>query len=96
MNAPLSKAQMAFLRGKAHSLGPLLSLGKQGLNPGFVETLGREIAKHELLKVRVGKHVDVDAQELAASVQATLVQQVGRMVVLYRPAAEPVLELPPQ
>lgn len=94
MSAPLTKAQISFLRSKAHALAPLLSLGKQGLTPGFVATLQRELAKHELIKLRTGKHVEVTAAEVAAAVQATVVQQVGRMIVLYRAAAEPSLELP--
>ncbi|MEZ6186011.1 MAG: YhbY family RNA-binding protein [Planctomycetota bacterium] len=94
MNGPLTKAQLSFLRSKAHGLGPLLSLGKQGLTPGFVETAKRELAKHELLKIKVGKHVDVDARALAEAAGAQLVQTVGRMIVVYRPAEEPILELP--
>jgi RNA-binding protein len=90
----LTKKQLSWLRSQAHPLAPLLQLGKQGANEGFLKQLEEGLERQELVKIRVGKLVDVDMQALAAQVNAVLVQKVGRMAVFFRRAQEPKLELP--
>ncbi|MGE0713584.1 MAG: YhbY family RNA-binding protein [Planctomycetota bacterium] len=90
----LTKKQLVFLRAAAHPLEPRLSLGKQGVSDGFRAQLEGALEREELIKIRLGRHVDADLAALAAEVRAELVQHVGRMVVLYRPFPAPKLVLP--
>jgi RNA-binding protein len=90
----LSSKQLAFLRSKAQRLEPAVKVGKDGVDDGFRRELGIALDRHELVKVRCGKQVVVDAAALATDVGAALVAKLGHVVVLYRPAAEPKLRLP--
>lgn len=90
----LTKQQLSWLRSQAHGLAPLLQIGKAGVSDAFVEQLEEALERQELVKVRVGKLVEIDGPAVAERVRATLVQKVGRMLVFFRRAAEPKLELP--
>lgn len=90
----LSTKQVSFLRSRAHSLEPQVKLGKQGDSDGLRRELDRALAEHELVKVRVGKFVEVDVSAIATELGAALVQKLGHTAVLYRPATEPKLDLP--
>jgi RNA-binding protein len=91
----LSPKQRAFLKSKAHDMEPKLQIGKNGLTDAFLKELEAALARDELVKVRVGKHVDEGlAGEAAGKVKAAFVAQVGRTAVFYRAAKEPTIELP--
>lgn len=90
----LSTKQVSFLRSKAHTLEPQLKLGKHGESETFKKELELALARHELVKVRMGKLVEVDVDALATAMGAAVVQQLGNVTVLYRPAEPPKLELP--
>lgn len=90
----LTNKQRAFLRSRAHSLEPRLKLGKAGAGDGFRKELEEALSREELVKVRLGRYVSVDLDELAETLGAVLVGQVGRNAVFFRPAAEPKLILP--
>ncbi len=90
----LSTKQVSFLRSRAHALEPQVKLGKQGDSEGLRKELDRALAQHELVKVRMGKFVELDVQAIAGELGAALVQKLGHTAVLYRPAPEPKLDLP--
>ncbi len=89
----LTPGQVKFLRARAHPLEPGLKLGKRGLD-AVAGQLDALLGKDELVKIRIGKHVEVDVEAVAKQLGAALVQHLGRTVVLYRAAKEPVLRLP--
>lgn len=90
----LTQKQLSFLRSKAHPLEPRVGLGKQGPTEGVRRELDQKLATHELVKVRLGRTIEVDLGALATELGAALVQHVGRTATFYRPAAEPKLRLP--
>lgn len=90
----LTTKQVSFLRSRAHGLEPQVKLGKQGGTDGLRKELDLALARHELVKVRMGKLVEVDTEALANELRAAIVQKLGHVVVMYRPAAEPKLALP--
>ena len=90
----LTTKQVSFLRSRAHKLDAQVKLGKAGDTDGLRRELALALERYELVKVRMGKHVEVDAAALAGELGAAIVQKLGHVVVLYRPAKEPKLELP--
>src|SRR5690606_20232055 len=96
----LTSKQRAHLRGLAHSLKPLLHVGKEGVTVPAIRALRDAFNNRELVTARVlesapGETRDV-APTLAAEVEgATVVQVVGRTVTLYRPDPDaPEIKLP--
>jgi RNA-binding protein len=84
--------QIAYLRQQAHSLKPVVMLGKQGLNQQVLAKIGQELDAHELIKVKFLEYRD-QKRELAATIAAeadcTLVAIIGNIAILYRPHPDP-------
>ncbi len=91
--------QKRYLRGLAHSLKPLLQIGKSGLSEPFLKELEASLDRHELLKVKVLEEAPEDKKSCAAQLDGwqgiAVVQSMGKTLTLYRPHPdEPVIQLP--
>lgn len=84
----LTSKQRAALRGEAHHLSALVHIGHEGITPAIRQSLDDALRTKELVKIQVNKTADIDlkksAGEIAASVQAEVVQVIGRTITLYR------------
>ena len=85
------------LRGIAHHLNPVVTVGDSGLSDDVVRETERALGDHELIKARLNIF-DRDerkstGQTLAERTGATVVQIIGKVWVLYRsnPDADPKL-----
>lgn len=99
MNSTLNGKQKRHLRGLAHHLNPVVTIGKSGVTSGLIEQLNLSLEDHELIKVKLLESCPQDktecAQQVQSQTQASLVQSIGRVLVLYRARKEkPVIELP--
>lgn len=94
----LSNTQKRFLKGIAHGLNPVILIGANGLTEGLMKELEKSLAHHELLKIKIASAEREDRKEIVETiVKAThsqLVQSIGKVVVIYRQAKEPQLQLP--
>ncbi|MBT8421839.1 MAG: ribosome assembly RNA-binding protein YhbY [Gammaproteobacteria bacterium] len=85
----LTERQKKHLRGLAHSLKPVISLGDKGVTDSFLQELNSTLEHHELIKVKV-KTGDRDSRdtiidELTQQLSAALISRVGNVATLYRP-----------
>lgn len=80
--------ERADLRAEAHHLDPLVHVGAQGATAGVRETIDDALRTHELVKIAIGRHPDLEpravAGDLARSLGAEVIQVIGRKVTLYR------------
>ena len=96
---PLSTKQRQYLKGLAHSLSPVVRVGKGRLTPAIVAETRRSLEAHELIKVRIESD-DADerremAERLAAETESELAGTVGKVGILYRaPEEKPRIKLP--
>lgn len=96
----LSSKQRAHLRALAHSLKPLLHIGKEGVNDATVAAARDAFRTRELMKVRILENAPAEpadaARGLAGQLEgAHVVQVIGRTAVLYRPDPDrPTIKLP--
>jgi RNA-binding protein len=84
----LTGKERAELRAEAHHLNPTVRVGVQGLTPALIQSLDDALRTHELVKVALGRNVDVSAKEaageLAEQTGSEVVQVIGRTASLYR------------
>ncbi len=93
----LPPARRSELRADAHVLKPVVLIGESGLTPAVLREIDCHLVAHTLIKVRIfaeDRQVRLAmSQEICERLQAALVQQIGKMIVLYR-YGETVLENP--
>lgn len=84
----LTPRQRAHLKGLAHHLNPVVHIGKDGLSDAVKTQINDALDHHELIKVKLGDNAPLDRDAtmtaLPAAVGADLVQNLGRLFVLYR------------
>lgn len=94
----LTPAQRQHLKGLAHGLQPVVMIGSHGLTPAVLKEVERSLAAHELIKVKAASDEVVTRRawmdEICATTGAAPVQQIGKMLVIYRAAEKPVIPLP--
>ena len=77
----LRSKERAELRAEAHHLTALVHVGQHGLTEAIITSLDDALRTHELVKVQLGKQVDLPAREAAAqlakAVRADVVQVIG-------------------
>jgi len=93
----ITDKQKRFLRAKAHHLKPVVMVGNAGLSEGVLKEVEIALSHHELIKVRISADRD-ERQTMASAIcknaNADLIQIIGGIVILYRPAKKPLIQLP--
>lgn len=98
----LSNDEKKHLRSIGHGLKPVLiisenSLNEDGLNEGLLKELERALNDHELIKVKLAiperDDRKVVADEVLRVTGATLVQTIGKMLLILRHAPKPNAKL---
>ena len=94
----LSKKQIQFLKGEAHSLKPVVQLGGNGFTEGVLAEILNALEIHELIKVKIPAE---DREELQPYVEAIVreskaekVQLIGKTLVLFKQSEKQKIELP--
>ena len=88
MALTLTARERSHLKARAHALEPSVQVGHGGLTDGVATEIDRALKARELIKVRILADRD-DREEIAEAISArtasAIVQQVGKVVVLWRP-----------
>jgi RNA-binding protein len=94
----LTPAQRQYLKGLAHGLQPVAMIGSNGLTPAVLKEIERGLAAHELIKIKAASDEAATRrawlEEICSATGAQAVQQIGKVLVVYRAAAKPVIALP--
>jgi putative YhbY family RNA-binding protein len=97
MPSSISSSRRSDLRAQAHKLDPVVIIGDKGLTDEVIAEIDRSLKAHELIKVRAATD-DRAARaawmkEICARVSAAEVQQIGKVLVIYRenPEKKPAL-----
>lgn len=94
----LSPAQRKFLKSLAHDLKPIVMIGSSGLTDAVLREAARGLDAHELIKIRVlnDDRAERESHMLAIceALGAAPVQHIGKLLLVYRPAEPPRIQLP--
>jgi len=94
----LPPAQRQFLKGLAHSRQPVAMIGNQGLTAAVLKEIERGLDAHELIKIKAASDKPDTRrawlEEICTATGAAPVQQIGKILVIYRPIGKPVIVLP--
>lgn len=95
----LTSKQRAYLKGLASTMDIVIHIGKGSVTPEVVSAIEEAVNKRELVKVGVLKNCADDpraiAEVVAERTKSTVVQVIGKKIVLYKPKKDkPVIMLP--
>ena len=95
----ITTQQKKYLRGIAHNLKPVITVGDKGLTPGLLTELKTSLEHHELIKIKVRcadrKQRDSAILELAAASGAEVIGRIGNIASLYKARKDrPKITLP--
>lgn len=76
-----------------HKLNPIVTIASNGLSPNVIAELNRALDDHELIKVKLAIAEREDRKELVGELiqlpNVELIQEIGKVVLLYRPNKKP-------
>jgi RNA-binding protein len=85
---PLSEETKRELRGRGHSLKPVVSIGNAGLSKAVQREIDLSLEHHELMKVKLGagdretRKALID--DICSRCGAELIQAIGHIALIYR------------
>ena len=89
----ISQTERKHFKAIAHHLKPIVTVAGNGLSDGVVKELARALDDHELIKIRIAAGDRDERREMiesaCAATNSTLVQAIGNIAVLYKPADKP-------
>jgi RNA-binding protein len=88
----LTGKQRKYLRGIAHSLNPVVQIGKNGLTGSVLKQIDDALNTHELIKLKFIDFID-EKKEIAARIERDLKCEncgsIGHVFVFFRQNKEP-------
>jgi RNA-binding protein len=83
----LTSDQKRALKKKAHSLDPLIQVGKNGVTDGVIANIDKALSDHTLIKVKYINHKP-EKRELTETITSrtgsALIDLIGNTAILYR------------
>lgn len=90
--AGLNSTEKHALRALAHDLEPVVQVGVKGVTASVVKQVDAALETHELIKVKLGRHLPENAPQpadaLAVATHSEVIQQIGKVIVLFRKRKE--------
>ncbi|HGC9812639.1 TPA: ribosome assembly RNA-binding protein YhbY [Streptococcus agalactiae] len=87
----LTSKQRAFLKSEAHSMKPIIQIGKNGLNDQIKTSVRNALDTRELIKVTLLQNTDEDIHDVAEVLEDEIgcdtVLKIGRILILYKESA---------
>ena len=86
-----------YLRAQAHSIDPIVMVGKEGVSESVIFALDQALLHHELVKVKFQAKKDHTKDlsiELADKTKSELIATIGFIAIFYRVSEEHLIEIP--
>ncbi|MBQ4649090.1 MAG: ribosome assembly RNA-binding protein YhbY [Firmicutes bacterium] len=95
----ITSKQRSYLRSLAHSIDPVVYIGKAGVTENVIKEIDQALEARELVKVKIQEGCELAAKDVANEIlpglEAEFVQAIGRKFTLYRESKEnKQIELP--
>ncbi|MDA3938774.1 MAG: YhbY family RNA-binding protein [Spirochaetia bacterium] len=87
----ISSRQRNILRKEAHTLKPVVMIGKNGVTPELIAAVDAALTDHELIKIKFQDFKEdrrALTGSLSDSVKAIVISVIGNIAILYRELEE--------
>lgn len=91
---PLNSRQKKYLRGLAHSLKPVVLVGKKGGAPSLMNAVEDALETHELIKIKFVEDREKRTKneilsQICAGTGCEVAGHIGHTGILFRPCKDP-------
>ncbi len=88
----ITTSKRRALTARAHTIHPIVMIGKSGLSAGVIGELDRGLSSHELIKIKVqiddhGAREDI-FEKICQQLNAVPIKHIGKILIIYRPKPE--------
>ena len=94
----LTGKQKSYLKGLAHTMQPIIQVGKNGVNDALIKTVYDALEARELVKVSILQNCFEEpkaiAAEIAEVINAEVIQVIGKTIVFYKESSKKKQQLP--
>ena len=84
----LTEKMKRELRGRGHTLKPVVSMGNAGLSKAVLREIELSLEHHELMKIKIGgadrEQRKIIIENICDTFKAELVQAIGHIALIYR------------
>ncbi len=92
VNRMLTGKQKSYLKGLAHTMQPIIQVGKNGVNDPLIKTVYDALEARELIKVSILQNCFEEpkaiAAEIASDIDAEIIQVIGKTIVFYKESSK--------
>ncbi len=92
VNRMLTGKQKSYLKGLAHTMQPIIQVGKNGVNDPLIKTVYDALEARELIKVSILQNCFEEpkaiAAEIASVIDAEIIQVIGKTIVFYKESSK--------
>jgi RNA-binding protein len=86
--------QRKYLRGLAHGVKPVVSIGQKGITDALIQSVDEALQRHELIKLKFVDFKEKDQKTALANViqekaGCEIVGMIGHMGIFYRAHKDP-------
>jgi len=94
MTTPLKGYQRKYLRGLAHNIQPIVSIGQKGVTESVLSELDSTLLTHELIKVKFLTHKEKSdkiklSDFISKSTNCEMVGMIGHIGIFFRSHPDP-------
>jgi RNA-binding protein len=94
----LTATQRQYLKALAHPKQPVVMIGDKGLTGPVIKEIERALSAHGLIKIKAASDErdvrEAWLQEICTRLAAAPIQQIGKILVIYRPSETAGIALP--
>ena len=90
----LAGYQKRFLRGLAHGIDPVVTIGQKGVSPTVIRAVAEALNRHELIKVKFIEHKEKQQKlaltnHIARQTGSAVAGMLGHTALFYRAQQDP-------
>jgi RNA-binding protein len=87
MGKSLKGSQRKYLRGLAHSMKPVIQIGKRGITDALMKQIDEALTDHELIKIKFNEFKEEKkdlSDRIGDDTGSELVGMIGNIAIFYR------------
>ena len=83
----LNTKQIKKLKSLSHHIKPIITIGREGVNEGVINSIAEYLERHEIIKIKFNKNKSEKntlSEHITKSTDSDLVSIIGNTIIIYK------------